>query len=211
MTHTQRFLIAIAAIVMVGAMPSVTTAQTSAPPVNQGGPMTIEPIEQHFSIAPEYKVSQLNGTTGQLLGGHAGVFITKNILVGGGLYTMLNGEHHEGLTYGGGLIGWEPWSTAKVGVDLRALVGYGSGTTSETVTLTTRDRRGLVQGTVQGSRFLSSGLFIAEPQVDFLMGLTKHLRLSVGGGYRFAMADHVDNDLFSGASGTIALRFGSAR
>ena len=62
---------------------------------------------------------------------------------------------------------------------------------ADTVTLTTpvRNRRGVVQGTRQGTRWLTSDLFIAEPQVNLLFGLAKHFQLSIGGGYRFTGAE----------------------
>ena len=196
------------------AAPAVAAAQSSPPTgANQGGPMIVEQIQQHFAFAPEYKVSKFGDTTAQLLGAHAGVFVAKSILIGGGLYTMVNGDDGRGLTYGGAVVGWEPWSAGKFGVDVRGLIGFGRGTTTDTVTLTTpvRDRRGVVLGTRQGTRWLTSDLFIAEPQVDLLFGLTKHFQLSIGGGYRFTNAEHVDNDRFAGASGSVALRIGSPR
>jgi hypothetical protein len=94
---------------------------------------------------------------------------------------------------------------------VRGLVGIGRGTTTETVTLTTRDRRGLLQGTREGTQWLRSDVVVAEPQIDLLLGLTKHLQLSIGGGYRFTSAERIDNDRFAGASGSLALRIGSAR
>jgi hypothetical protein len=215
-THKQEFVQFIVAVVALVA-PAVAAAQSTPPTAanqgsaNQGGPMIIEQVEQHFALAPEYKVSKFGNSTAQLVGAHAGVFVTKGILIGGGLYTMTNGEEGRGLTYGGVVVGWEPWSVGRIGVDLRGLVGMGRGTSSETVTLTTRDRRGLIQGTREGTRWLTSDLVVAEPQVDLLFGLTKHLHLSIGGGYRFTSAERVDNDQFAGASGSVALRIGSAR
>lgn len=204
--------LALLAFAAVAAIPALAAAQTAQPgTINQGGPMTIEQVEQHFAIAPEYKVTDLDGFTGQLLGAHGGVFVGKSFLIGAGFYTMLNGsEGQHGLTYGGAVVGWEPWNSGRFGVGLRSLVGWGRGTTSETVTLTTRERRGATLSTHQGLRGITTDLFIAEPQVNLLVGLTKHLHLDIGGGYRFAGAEHVDNDRFSGASGSIALRIGSA-
>src|SRR4051812_38437686 len=102
------------------AAPAIAAGQNSSPTdVNQGGPMMIEQIEQHFALAPEYKVSKFGDTTAQLIGAHAGVFATKSLLIGGGLYTMTNGEDGRGLTYGGVVVGWEPWTVGKIGVDVR--------------------------------------------------------------------------------------------
>jgi hypothetical protein len=210
-THTKQFFQLIVAAAALGT-PAMAAGQSSPPTAaNQGGPMIVEQVEQHFALAPEYKVSKFGDTTAQLVGAHAGVFVTKSILIGGGLYTMTNGEDQRGLTYGGVVVGWQPWSAGKIGVDLRGLVGIGRGTTTETVTLTTRDRRGLIQGTREGTQWLTSDLVVAEPQVDLLFGLTKHLQLSIGGGYRFTRAERIDDDRFAGASGSVALRIGSLR
>ncbi len=202
-------LVAIAAL---AAAPSVASAQTTPPSaVNQGGPMAIEAVEPHYAIAPEYKVSNFDGTTAQLVGAHAGVFVTRTILIGGGLYTMTNGSDRRGLTYGGAVIGWQPWSSSRVGLNFRGLVGIGRGTTTETITLTARDRRGVVEATREATRWTTNDLFVAEPQVDLLIGLTKRLHLDIGGGYRFASAERIDRNRFSGASGAVALRIGSAQ
>ena len=172
--------------------------------------MIVEQVQQHFAAAPEYKVSKLDDSTAQLVGGHAGIYVTQTLLVGAGFYTMTNGNDRLGLTYGGGVVAWEPWSTSRLSLNTRGLLGWGRGTVSDTVTLTSRDRRGLTLSTREATRWLSSDLFVAEPQVEALVGLTRHMKLGIGGGYRFAAADRVDNDRFSGATGTISLRFGSA-
>jgi hypothetical protein len=207
-----RFAAAIAALAALATSPALATAQTApSTPANQGGPMTVEAIDQHFAIAPEYKVSKLGSSTAQLVGAHGGVYVTKSFLVGGGIYTMTNGdEGRRGLTYGGAVVGWQPWSTGTFGVNFRGLVGMGRGTTSETVTLMTRDRRGVMLATREGMRWFTTDLLVAEPQIDLSVGLTKHLHLEIGGGYRFATADGIDKDRFSGASGSVALRIGSA-
>ncbi len=186
-------------------------AQTATPtPVNQGGPMIVEQAEQRFAMTPEYKVSDFDGFTAQFVGAHGGALVAKSFLVGAGLYTMTNGDGPRGLTYGGAVVGWEPWSSGRFGVNLRSLIGMGRGTTTESVTLTTRDRRGTTIGTREATRWVRSDMFVAEPQVDLLLGLTKHIKLDIGAGYRFAHADRIGNDRFSGAGGTVALRFGSA-
>ena len=77
------------------------------------------------------------------------------------LHTAVNGEHHEGLTYGGGIVGWEPWTSRRFGLNVRSLIGFGHGTTTDTVTLETRDRRGTVVGMRDATQFASSDLFMS--------------------------------------------------
>jgi len=194
------------AVVAIGA-PSMAAAQTSTPSgPNSGGPMTVEQVTQHFAIAPEVKASDFDGKTGVFVGAHGGVLVGNRFLVGAGLYTLTNGSRGRGLTYGGGMVGWQWWNGGLFSGSVRSLIGVGSGTTSQDLTLT--DRRGR---TFESERFLSSDFFVAEPQGDVLVRLTKHLHLDVGAGYRFASGGRVDNNRFSGASGSLALRIGSAQ
>jgi hypothetical protein len=204
--HSLVLRAAMAAIVM--AAPSIAAAQNSTSggtAANQGGPMVVEQVVQHYAIAPEVKVSNFDGTTGVFVGGHGGVLIANRFLVGAGLYTLTNGSRDRGMTYGGAVVGWQWWSGGLFSGNIRSLVGAGSGTIAQDVTLTDRAGRSL-----QRSHLLSSDFFVAEPQADLLLRLTKHLHLDVGGGYRFSNAGHGNNDHFSGASGSLALRIGSA-
>jgi hypothetical protein len=208
MTPSSSLLRLIALATALSAAPSMVAAQSAPPPpVNQGGPMAIEETQQRFAFAPEFKVSTLNGSTAQFVGAHGGLLVGNGILIGGGVYTLTNGSRGRGLTYGGAVVGWQPWSYRALGVSLRSLVGLGSGTSTETVTLTDRNGRNLVREI----RNVSSNFFVAEPQADLLVRLTKHLRLDVGAGYRLTGGSRVNGngDHFSGASGSIALRIGA--
>jgi len=190
--------------------PVLAAAQTSGTSPDQGGPMTLEQVQTRGAITPEYKVSDFDGTIAQLVGAHGGMFVTPNVLVGAGFYTQVNGSHGRGLTYGGGVVSWQPWTSGRFGLNLRTLVGFGSGTTSDTVTVTERDRHDGLQN-VTLVRRLSSDFFVAEPYADVLFRLTRHLQLGVGAGYRATNPSHTDSDRFNGATGAVTLQIGSAR
>lgn len=111
------------------------------------------------------------------------------------------------MTHGGVVVGWQPWSNRTLGLGLRGLVGLGSGTPTELIALADRNRR----NPVREIRNASSGFVVAEPQADLLVRLTKHLHLDIGGGYRLVNASRVASNRFSGVSGSIALRIGSAQ
>jgi len=185
------------------AAPSVARAQTA---VNQGGPMTVEAVTERYAIAPEVKASSFDGATRALVGGHGGVVVGSRLLIGAGFYTMVNGSHGQGLTYGGGVVGWDWWNSRTLTGSIRGLVGFGDGTATQNLTLTDHLGRSFNQ-----ARFVSSGFFVTEPQADLLVRLTKHLHLDVGAGYRFTNADHSLSDRFNGATGNVALRIGPAQ
>jgi hypothetical protein len=188
------------------AAPSIAAAQDSSPSAaGQGGPMAVEQVSGHYAIAPEVKASKFDGKTGVFAGGHGGVLIGNSLLVGGGLYTLTNGSRGRGMTYGGGVVGWQWWNGGFIGGNIRGLVGVGQGTTTENLTFTDREGRTFREG-----RFLSSDFFVAEPQADLVVRLTKHLHLDFGAGYRLTSAPRGESDRFRGASGSLALRIGSA-
>jgi len=190
------------------AAPSLARAQdVSQAAANQGGPMKVELVTEHYAIAPEVKITDVDGTTGALIGGHGGVLVGKRLLVGAGLYTLANGSGGRGMTYGGGVVTWQWFDSHTFSGSVRGLVGLGSGTATQTLALTDRQGRSFTQ-----TRLFSSDFFVAEPQADLLIRLTRHLRLAVGAGYRLTNADLRLNDrrVFDGASGSLALRIGPA-
>ena len=204
-TYNSLVLRVVAAAITLAA-PSIAAAQDSSPATaSQGGPMVVEQVTQHYAIAPEVKASKFDGTTGLFVGGHGGMLIGNNFLVGAGMYTLANGERGRGMTYGGGVVGWQWWNGGLLGGTVRALVGAGSGTATQTLTFTDRAGRSLRE-----ARFLSNDFFVAEPQADLLVRLTKHLHLGVGVGYRLTSASRGQSDRFNGASGSLALRIGAA-
>jgi hypothetical protein len=195
------------AAAMVLAAPSIAKAQdASQAQSNQGGPMTVELVTERYAIAPEVKVSNVDGATKALVGGHGGVLIGTRFLVGGGLYTMANGSRGQGLTYGGGVVGWQWWNGTMLAGNIRGLVGVGQGKGAQQLTLTDRLGRSFDQ-----TRYQSTDFFVAEPQADLLIRLTRHLHLDVGAGYRLTNADRGLSDRFNGATGSLALRIGPAQ
>jgi len=200
---------AAAVLISLTALPAVAGAQsapqpTQAPSANQSGPMVLEEIHQRFTIEPAFKVSKLDDQTAELVGAQGGAYVSKSLMIGAGLYTLTNGANGRGLTYGGAVVGWEPWQSRAIGLNLRGLIGAGQGTASEAVSLASR------RGVVTTTRLFSDDFFVAEPQVEALVRLTARLHLAVGGGYRF-IGSSFDRSRFEGASGSIGLRVGSGQ
>jgi hypothetical protein len=129
------------------------------------------------------------------------------VLVGGGLYTLVDGARGQGLTYGGAMVGWQPWTGGPFGLNLRTLVGMGTGTTSDAISLTARDGRQVLRST----RRFSDDFFVTEPQVDMRVRLSRHLQLGVGGGYRLTNTSRTDSERFRGGTGSVTLRIGSGK
>jgi hypothetical protein len=188
-------------------LPAIASAQGTSPaPASQGGPMVVEQVTQRYAFLPEVKVAAFDDSTVTLIGGRGGVLVGSRLLVGAGLYTLVNGDRGRGLTYGGGMVDWQWWNGRLFSGTVGGLVGAGSGTAAQTFSVTDRAGRSFRQ-----TRFLSSNLFVAEPRADVLVRLTKHLHLDVGAGYRLTSAARGQGDTFRGTSGSVALRIGSAQ
>src|SRR5262245_58449791 len=180
-----------------------TQAQSSAQPqtATPGGPMTFERIQDGPLAAPEVKITQFDGDSDALLGGYAGWLTDNRLFIGGGGYWLLTGSHNHELGYGGVIVQWLAHTNAPFGFGIKGLVGGGWATLPQS--FVTYDRRG--RPTVVGLH--SDGCFVAEPQVDALIRVSRHTRLTVGAGYRFTAGSHNDSDI-SGPVGTIGFQFG---
>ena len=180
---------------------AATTSQPPQPSPNTG-PMIFEAIHDGPLAAPDVKITQFARQTDALLGGYAGWLTDNRLFIGGGGYWLVNPSHDHELGYGGVIVQWLQRANAPFGFAVKGLIGGGWATLPQT--FVARDRRGQPT-TVTG--LFSDGFFVAEPQVDALIRVTRHTRLTVGAGYRFTAGSHNDSDI-SGPVGTIGFQFG---
>jgi hypothetical protein len=191
-----KHLVLLLAIVLV---PTRAAAQTTPTP---GGPMTIEPIHDGPLAAPDVKITQFDHDTDALLGGYAGWLTDNTLFIGAGGYWLVNPSHDHELGYGGVIVQWLQRANAPFGFAVKGLIGGGWATLPET--FIAPGRRGQPT-TVIGLH--SDGFFVAEPQVDALIRVSRHTRLTIGAGYRFTAGSHNDSDI-RGPVGTIGFQFG---
>jgi hypothetical protein len=213
------------AALLICAFAPAALAQPAGDPAPQppqsSGPMRLEKVHNGFVIAPDFKVAQIDHTTGELAGAYGGWLFDQHLLVGGAGYGL---THHRdsvnSLGYGGAVIGWQQQLSDWFGFDVKGLVGGGRATLTTTAdelfTPFGRDRHpiptsmrdhmnGIIP--VPNARFrFREDFFVFEPQADLVLTLTDHIGLSVGGGYRVVgQADGVESRL-RGATGSVALR-----
>ena len=190
-----------------GAAPDRTSVdQTSQ------GPMTVERVHNGFLVAPDFKFTEVDRKSSGLAGGYAGVVFDEHIFVGGGGYVLATNTRGRDLAYGGVVLQWLSGGSDDVfGFSAKTLLG-GGWTESSSV----------VQTLSGPSRYLNvrveQRFFVAEPGIDALFRMTKHVRLAVGGGYRFTGSDGrgrlapysavSGTDRLNGAVGSIALHLG---
>ena len=104
--------------------PGVALAQTSP----AQGPLVIERVHNPFVVAPDYKVTDLDGEFGQLAGVYAGRSIEDTLFIGGAGYWLVNGSGGDKLAYGGLLAGWSMPVGSRIRFGARSLVGLGRAT-----------------------------------------------------------------------------------
>jgi hypothetical protein len=212
---------ALIALCIAALLPSAAVAQTAAP----ASPLKIEPIDSGFVLAPDARFSDVNDKFATLAGVYGGWLTDRTLLVGAGGYWLANRDDNFKMQYFGGVGSWTLGARRKVGLRAGALVGGGSATLAKTygdlfgeipagAPGLSRDHRLSFRGR-GGSPITSATLvrvnedfFIAEPQVNAVMSLTKWLHLDAGVGYRLiGGADLLSEDL-RGISGSIALQLG---
>ena len=94
-----------AALVMLLALPALATAQDRTPPPASG--LTLERVHNDFVVAPDFKITDVDGQTGNLVGVSVGMLQQDTFFVGGAGYWLANGSENDfemmygGLTLGG--------------------------------------------------------------------------------------------------------------
>ena len=190
------------------AVPMAAAAQT--PPPAREGTLVIERLENRFVFAPDLKVTEIDGDTGELLGGYAGWLAEDTLLVGGAAYWLANGPEGAELAYGGLLIGWSTPPERRIQFGARGLVGVGRATLGTDITRFARfgsRRREHTPPTATTLHVpLEDDFFVFEPQLTLGAKVTDHMGVTLGAGYRLTGYTDVLDDRLRGLTGSVALQ-----
>ena len=216
-----RPITALIALCIASLLPSAAAAQTGDP----ASRLKIEPIDSGFVLAPDARFTEVNDKFATLAGVYGGWLTDRTLLVGAGGYWLANRDDNFKMQYVGGVGSWTIGAPRRVGLRAGAFVGGGSATLAKTygdlfgeipagAPGLSRERRLSFRGR-GGSPITSATLvrvnedfFIAEPQVNAVMSLTKWLYLDAGVGYRLIGGADLLSDDLRGISGSIALQLG---
>ena len=199
---------------LIGATPRVLAAEDEAASAmqNAGGPMIVERVKSGFLVAPDFKVTTVNHTTSELAGGYAGWLTDGSLFVGGGGYWLTNRSRNRELGYGGLVVGWFAGTDRRFGFGTKALIGAGDATLGGVNVLQLRDvdvrdnLRTLVP--IPAPFRVHEGFFVADPEANVSVRLTRGLRLTGSAGYRLIGGARGLNDELRGATGGLALQIG---
>jgi len=178
------------------------------------GPMIVERIHSGFLVAPDVKVTEVDKKTSELVGGYAGWVTDDTIFIGGGGYWLANQSRDREMAYGGLLVQWLMHANHRFGLSATGLLGAGRATLATPVSdlIARGDLRGRIDrpaeahGAHEHHRPFPRGFLVAEPEADALVRLTRHLRLTVGAGYRFTSGR--DDSRLRGPVGSLGLQIG---
>jgi hypothetical protein len=199
--------------------PALAFAQ-STPPSTSG--IVVERLENKFVVAPDFKITEVDGDTGALAGGYAGWLAEDTLLIGGAAYWLADGPNNAELIYGGLLVGWTTPPEHRIQFGARGLVGIGHGRLDTEFTRFAFGGRGRSDGFARfGSRpgqpnvptttirvAAEDDFFLFEPQLTVVTKLTNTLGLTWAAGYRLTGYTDVLDDRLRGVTGSVALQFG---
>jgi len=205
-------------------------AQTPQPPAPTAGPLVLERIHDAWVLAPDFKVTDVDGRTGELAGAYGGKLLDNTLLLGGAAYWLANDARDFKMTYGGAMVGWQSREYGRIRFGGRGLAGIGSATLGFDVTsLASGARQGdirfgvtdpraafPVRGTVTAPqptairpRVIARDDFVfVEPEANVALRLTKGIGVSCGVGYRQTGAADVLRDRLNGPTANLAMQFG---
>ena len=194
---------ALIAVLVMLLLPMVAAAQTTQ------GQLVLERLHNPFVVAPDYKITDIDGETGQLAGAYAGKLLGDILFVGGGFYWLVDGDHGEEMRYGGLVLGWSMPAGRAVRFGARGLVGFGTAILGVDGQLIGQPRGRLSTRGVPGQtvRFLAhDDFFVFEPQVNATVQVIPHVGVEVGGGYRLSGATNALEDRLNGVSGSVGVQ-----
>ncbi|HEY1911489.1 MAG TPA: hypothetical protein VGG73_11250 [Vicinamibacterales bacterium] len=195
------------------AIPLSASAQAIPPPFSQG-PMTVERLSSGWVAGPDFKVTDVDGSTGALVGGVVGYLSRETFLIGGAGYWLANGNNNRQLAYGGMLTQWQALGSGPLGFSANMLIGGGQATLTRLYTYypppVVIDPRSntIPRAPVVSTVRYSDGVFVFEPEVGLLIKLSKDARITSHVGYRFVGSNGYDSDRLSGFTGSFGLQIG---
>jgi hypothetical protein len=195
----------------VGLAPLTAAAQeTPASPAPQG-PMTIERIHNEFVVAPEFRVTDIDGETGELVGVSGGRVFDSALFVGAGGYWLVDASRGTDMGYGGLVVEWRQRTDHFIGYSFGTLAGFGRATRELTLSIPVRGNGrdgGRNSATLNQRLRFNTDFFIVEPEAGLVFNLSHRLHLHTGVGYRATTASTRNAGSLDGATATLRLQVG---
>jgi hypothetical protein len=222
----KAFFVFVAALFITS---SASAQSAQNPPAPTNGPLVLERIHDPWVLAPDFKVTDLDGRTGQLPGVYGGRLLDDTLLIGGAVYWLANDERDFKMTYGGVLVGWQSHEFGRIRFGGRGLTGFGRATLGvdsaplRGITPLAPAGRGDIRFGVTDPRVPAPPLpaqrirarfaatddfFVVEPQANVSVRITNGIGVSCGASYRQTANANWLRDRLNGPSASLAVQFG---
>jgi hypothetical protein len=222
----KAFFVFVAALFITS---SASAQSAQNPPAPTNGPLVLERIHDPWVLAPDFKVTDLDGRTGQLPGAYGGRLLDDTLLIGGAVYWLANDERDFKMTYGGVLVGWQSHEFGRIRFGGRGLTGFGRATLGvdsaplRGITPLAPAGRGDIRFGVTDPRVPAPPLpaqrirarfaatddfFVVEPQANVSVRITNGIGVSCGASYRQTANANWLRDRLNGPSASLAVQFG---
>jgi PEGA domain len=190
-------------------------AEPAAPPHpgrQSSGTVHVTSNEDGFMIAPDYRITEINHHTGQLVGAYGGYVFAGQFLAGVGGYWQADSTNGTHLAYAGPVFEWRVFPDRTIGLNLHGLVGggwrYADDSHYANFDGPRNDHRGMPVPVnapygIPHGWYDGDGFFVAEPEAQVVVRLGSSMRLQGGVGYRA-----VSENGLSGVSGSVSMQFG---
>ncbi len=183
-------------------------AATPRPPRASEGGVHLTTGEDGFMIAPDFRVTEINHHTAQLLGAYGGYVFGGQFLVGAGGYWQVDSTDGLRIAYGGPVFEWRVFPDKAVSLNLHGLIGGGWRYSDDSYFAhfggPRVDHRGVPAGRYGlPYGWYDAGFFVAEPEAQVGVRLGSWIRVQGGVGYRATSSDNLN-----GASGSLSVQFG---
>jgi hypothetical protein len=168
----------------------------------------LAPVQSSIVLAPDFKVTTVDGKTAVLAGGYVGKLTEKIVFAGLGAYWLADPRDDARMFYGGLMLGARLFGTDRLNLSARGLLGVGQGTVYDTVSFA--DSRHSSHVGHQDGLFriaFRQNFLVAEPEIRFSYEVVDGMSLNVGAGYRATSADGRMDDRLRGATGTVGVQF----
>ena len=223
----KAFFVFVAALFIASSAWAQSAAQN--PPAPTNGPLVLERIHDPWVLAPDFKVTDLDGRAGELPGVYGGRLLGDTLLLGGAVYWLANDERDFKMTYGGVLVGWQSREFGRIRFGGRGLTGFGRATLGidvaplRGISPLTRAARGdirfgvtdpraqapqLPAQTIRARVAATDDFFVVEPQASVSVRITNAIGVSCGAGYRQTANANWLRDRLNGPSANLAVQFG---
>lgn len=163
-----------------------------------------------FFGGPVMKITKIDGETGVLVGGRLGWNFNRVFSIGLAGYGWVHDygwDHHHGSFFDN----WDGPQMGYGGLYLEGIIG-----SNKVIHLTAGVLLGA--GGVTGDWFddhhwwdKADAFFVAEPEINLEVNVTKYFRVGIGASYRFITGvnhHRLTNDDLSGMAGTLTFKFG---